>query len=365
MAKDLVCGMELDESQARHSAQYMGKTKYFCTESCKRAFESNPEKYSGAFGQPAAGRRKVVVVGAGQVGATICFALMISGLASTIVLIDLNRDLSEGHAMDLNHGLSFAQPANIFAGDYSECKSADIVIVTAGAAQKKGETRLDLVRKNAEIFKDIIPKVAAQDPGIILIVTNPVDILTYVALKISGYPMNRVIGSGTTLDTARFRFLLSRHCRVDPRNVHAYIIGEHGDSEVPVWSQVNIAGVPLKNTCPVCRRDCLIGEREGIFEQVKDAAYEIINRKGYTNFAISLALVRIVGSILRDEKSVLTVSSLIDEYYDIKDVCLSIPAILDMNGVFKHIYINLDDAESHKLRASAKTLKEIIGNLDI
>jgi L-lactate dehydrogenase len=314
MAKDPACGMEVDESQSPLSAQYMGKTYYFCSESCRTAFVSNPEKYAEVFRQPAAGRRKVVVVGAGQVGATICFALMISGLASTIVLVDLNKDLSEGHAMDLNHGLSFVQPTSIFAGDYSDCKGADIVIVTAGAAQKKGETRLDLVRKNTGIFKDIIPKVAEQDPGIILIVTNPVDILTYVALKISGYPVNRVIGSGTSLDTARFRFLLSRHCRVDPRNVHAYIIGEHGDSEVPVWSQVNIAGVPLRDTCPVCRRDCLIGEREGIFEQVKNAAYEIINRKGYTNFAISLALVRIVGSILRDENSVLTVSSFIDDF---------------------------------------------------
>jgi L-lactate dehydrogenase len=190
-----------------------------------------------------------------------------------------------------------------------------------------------------------------------------VDILTYVTLKISAYPMNRIIGSGTTLDTARFRFLLSQHCRVDPRNVHAYIIGEHGDSEVPVWSQVNIAGVHLKEYCPVCEENCSTKEREEIFQEVKNAAYEIINRKGFTNFAISLALVRIVSSILRDENSVLTVSSLIDDYYGIKDVCLSIPAILNKNGIMKHIHINLDETERNRLRNSAESLKGLIEDL--
>lgn len=365
MVKDPVCGMEVNERPARHRAQYMGETHYFCSESCKTAFESHPEKYIEAYKHFASEKRKVVVVGAGQVGATFSFALMISGLASSIVLIDMNSDLSEGHTMDLNHGLSFAHPTRIFAGDYPDCEGADIVIVTAGAAQKPGETRLDIVQKNTEIFKDIIPKVAEQNPDIILIVSNPVDILTYVAFKISGYPMNRVIGSGTTLDTARFRFLLSRHCRVDPRNVHAYIIGEHGDSEVPVWSQVNIAGMPFKDYCPGCRRGCSTEEREEIFQQVKNAAYEIINRKGHTNFAISLALVRIVSSILRDENSVLTVSSLIDDYYGIKDVCLSIPVILNLNGISKHIYINLNETESHRLRVSAESLKGIIERLGI
>jgi L-lactate dehydrogenase len=177
--------------------------------------------------------------------------------------------------------------------------------------------------------------------------------------------MNRVIGSGTTLDTARFRFLLSRHCRVDPRNVHAYIIGEHGDSEVPVWSQANIAGLPLKKHCPVCERNCSPEEMDEIFVQVKNAAYEIISRKGHTNFAIALAVERIAGSILRDENSVLTVSSLINNYYGISDVCLSIPTILNINGISKHIDINLDEAERHKLQVSAETLKKIIGELDI
>lgn len=252
MAKDPVCGMEIHDGQARQRTLYMGEKYFFCSEDCKVKFESNPEKYSNVPEYDVSKTRKVVVVGAGQVGATICFALTMSSLASTIVLVDVNSGLAEGHAMDLNHGLSFVQPVRIFAGNYSDCKGADIVVVTSGTAQKPGETRLDLVRKNTEIFKDIIPEITAHEPKTLLIVSNPVGILTYVALKVSHFTMNRVIGSGTTLDTARFRFLLSRrHCRVDPRNVHAYIIGEYGDSELPVWSQANIAGLALKKHCPV------------------------------------------------------------------------------------------------------------------
>jgi len=363
--KDPVCGMEVDKRQARHRVRYMGENYCFCSKDCKTKFDSNPQKYSDALEKNISTTRKVVVVGSGQVGATSCFTLMMSGLASTIVLIDQNTDLSEGHAMDLNHGLSFAQPARIFAGNYSDCKNADIVVVTAGAAQKPGETRLDLVRKNTEIFKDIIPKITAHEPKTLLIVSNPVDILTHVAIKLSKYPMNRVIGSGTTLDTARFRFLLSRHYRVDPHNVHAYIIGEHGDSEVPVWSQANIAGVPLEEYLPASGKKDLAEERDEIFGKVKNAAYEIINRKGYTNFAIALAVVRIITSILRDENSVFTVSTLINNYYDISDVCLSIPTVLNMNGISKRIDIDLDEVEKHKLRASAEVLKEIIGQLEI
>jgi L-lactate dehydrogenase len=326
---------------------------------------NNSQNYLTVPDHKGGGFRKVVVVGAGRVGTSFSFALMISGLASTIVLIDMDNKRAEGHVMDLNHGMPFAQPARILAGDYDDCKEADIVVVTAGAAQKEGESRLDLVRNNSEIFKDFIPKIAQQAPGIILVVSNPVDILTYVTLKLSGYPVNRVIGSGTTLDTARFRFLLSRSCEVDPRNVHAYIIGEHGDSEVPVWSQVNIAGMPMKEYCPICNKNCSAQERKSIFEQVKNAAYEIIGRKGYTDFAIALALVRIVGSILRDENSVLTVSSLIDGYYGINDVCLSIPAILNRHGVSGYIPVDLNETEKEKLRVSAETIKNIIGKLDL
>ncbi len=360
MPKDQVCGMEVDESSPKHQFQHRGKTYYFCTERCKTSFEQDPEKYLNALKEDIADRLKVVIVGTGQVGSTFAFALMISGLATGIVLIDQNTERAEGHVMDLNHGLAFAQPSRIYAGGYSDCEDANIVLITAGSAQKPSETRLDLVRKNREIFKEIIPKIVQYNPGMLLIVSNPVDVLTYVALKVSEYPMNRVVGSGTALDTARFRYLLSRHCEVDPRNVHAYIIGEHGDSEVPVWSQANIAGVPFREYCPICHRNCSADTREGIFDQVRNAAYEIIDRKGYTNFAIALALVRIVSSILRDENSVLTVSTLVDNYYGISDICLSTPVILNQNGVSSHLNITLDEVERDKLQASAKVLGEVI-----
>ena len=365
MAKDPVCNMQVDEDQAKHQLLYMGKTYYFCTERCKATFEQEPEKYLKAYEEDFIDKRTVAIVGTGQVGATFAFALMVSSLATSIVLIDQNTERAEGHVMDLNHGLSFVQPSKIYAGDYSDCKDANIVVVTAGASQKPGETRLDLVRKNTDMFKTIIPEIVRYNPRTLLIVSNPVDVLTYVALKVSHYPMNRVIGSGTALDTARFRYLLSRHCEVDPRNVHAYIIGEHGDSEVPVWSQANIAGVSFREYCTVCERQCSRDEREEIFEQVKNAAYEIIKKKGATYFAIALALVRIVESILRDENSVLTVSTLLDNYYGISDVCLSTPIILNRNGVSKVLKIALNELEIKKLQASATVLKDVIKGLDI
>lgn len=365
MVKDPVCGMQVDNDQTKHQLQYMGKRYYFCTPWCKASFEKDPDKYLEVLEGDFADERKVAVVGTGQVGSTFAFALMMSGLATSIVLIDVTRERAEGHVMDLNHGLSFVQPSRIYVGDYSDCKDANIVIVTAGASQKPGETRLDLVRKNTDIFKNIIPEIVQYSPRMLLIVSNPVDVLTYVALKISEYPMNRIIGSGTILDTARFRYLLSSHCAVDPRNVHAYIIGEHGDSEVPVWSQVNIGGVSFRQYCSICGRNCPDNVREEIFNQVKNAAYEIIKRKGATNFAIGLALVRIVGSILRDENSVVTVSTLVDGYYDIGDVCLSTPVILNRNGISKILKIGLDESEVKKLQASANVLKNVIKSLDI
>jgi L-lactate dehydrogenase len=323
----------------------------------------NPEKYVRIPDVDCSERRKIAVIGSGTVGATFAFALMISGLPSSIVLIDVNAKLAEGHAMDLNHGLPFAQPLRIYPGTYSDCKGADIVVITAGAAQKPGESRLDLVRKNTEIFKQMIPEVVRHNPRILLIVSNPVDILTYVALKVSGYPMNRVMGSGTVLDTARFRSLLGINCRVDPRNVHAYIVGEHGDSEVPVWSQVNIGGISFSEYCTLCQVGCPLEKRDEIFAQAKEAAYEIIDRKGATNFAIALALVKIVGAIFRDENSVLTVSSLLDDYYGISDACLSIPVIVNRQGVFRQLRLSLDKSEVKKFRASAEVLKEITHTL--
>lgn len=310
-------------------------------------------------------QRKVAIVGAGQVGATFAFALMISGLATRIVLIDQVPERADGHVMDLNHGLSFLPPSRVYAGDYSDCKDADIVVVTAGAGQKPGETRLDLVRKNADIFKDVIPEIVRYNPGILLIVSNPVDVLTYLAIRLSEYPAKRVIGSGTVLDTARFRYLLSKHCQVDPRNVHAYIIGEHGDSEVAVWSMVNVGGVPFRDYCSACSDQCTLDQRDKIFSEVKSAAYEIIKKKGATYYAISLSLVRIVGSILRDENSILTVSTLLDDYYDIVDVCLSVPVVLNRNGIARIVKLGLDESETEHLRRSADVLKSVIQELNI
>ena len=280
MTRDPVCGMEVDDRKTSFSVNYMGHTYYFCTHSCREAFTKNPDNYLPVTSLGVGRSRKIAVVGAGQVGASFAFALMTSSLASEIVLIDNNRELAEGHAMDMNHGMAFVQPTKIHPGSFEDCKGADIVVITAGAAQKPGETRLDLVRKNTDIFKTIIPEISRQDPGILLIVSNPVDILTYVAYRVSGFPMNRVIGSGTMLDTARFRFLLSRHCKVDARNVQAYVIGEHGDTEVPVWSHVNIAGMSFDRYCAISRLDCTEDDKELLFKQVKSAAYEIINRIG-------------------------------------------------------------------------------------
>jgi L-lactate dehydrogenase len=332
----------------------------------KRNMELQDQKETyGATSETGIGGRKVVVVGAGEVGSDFAYALMISGLATSIGLIDLAPHRAEGHVMDLNHGLPFVQPVRIYRGDYADCEDADVVVVTAGAAQKPGETRMDLARKNTEIFKEIIPEISRYTPRIILIVSNPVDVLTHVALKLSKYPASRVIGSGTVLDSARFRYLISRCCGVDPRNVHAYVMGEHGDSETAVWSQTNIAGIPLNEYCPSCDHFRTEEQRESFFNEVRNAAYEIINRKGATSFAIGLALVRIVGSILRDESSVLTVSTLLKDSYGLKDVCLSVPVVLNRNGVSRVLGIPLNESELNRLHASAHAVKGAMEGLGL
>lgn len=306
---------------------------------------------------------KVVVVGAGNVGATFAFNLMITGLATEIVLVDFDKKRAEGHVLDMNHGLPFVAPTKIITGEYEDCRDADVVVVTAGVAQKPGETRLELTRRNSEIFKAIIPSIIMHNPKILLIVSNPVDVLTYVALKLSGYPMNRVMGSGTVLDSARFRYLLGRHCEIDPRNVHGYIIGEHGDSEVPVWSRVNIGGILFRDYCTLCTRDCSVENHKQLFEKVKKAAYEVIERKGATYYAISLSLVRIVGSILRDEQSVLPVSVLMTGYLGITDVCLSLPSVVGSSGIARILEIKLDEKEAEQFHMSASVLKNIIRDI--
>lgn len=309
---------------------------------------------------------KVAVVGCGNVGATFAYALLISGLASEIVLIDANHAKAEGEAMDLNHAMPLGRPVRIWAGDYSDCAGAVITVVTAGAAQRPGETRLALVQRNTGIFKQIIPNIVQYNPsGIILIATNPVDILTYVAQQLSGLPRNQVIGSGTVLDSARFRYLLSQQFDVDPRSVHAFIIGEHGDSEVPAWSLANIAGMRLPQYCAVnglgCENDEVLDE---IFKQTRDAAYHIIERKGATYYAIASGLMRICEAIIRDQGTVLSVSSYIQDYYGISDVCLSIPSVVDLGGVERVIHLDLSADEIEGLQKSAQILKATISELD-
>lgn len=309
---------------------------------------------------------RVAIVGAGNVGATFAYSLVFSGLASEIVLIDANHSKAEGEAMDLNHTVPLAQSARIWAGDYSDCAGAAVTVVTAGSAQRPGETRLDLVHRNTGIFKSIIPQVVQNNPnGILLIATNPVDILTYVTLKISGLPSQKVIGSGTILDTARFRYLLSQRFDVDPRSVHAYIIGEHGDSEVPVWSLANIAGMRLPAYCAANGMTCQQNDLETIFHQTRDAAYEIIQRKGATYYAIGAGLLRIVEAILRDQGTVLSVSSLIHDYYGIDDICFSLPSIVDGGGVERFLRLELDQSEIAGIQKSAQVLHQLISQLNL
>jgi L-lactate dehydrogenase len=309
---------------------------------------------------------KIALIGIGFVGSSFAYSLMIHGTVSEIVLIDIDRKRAEGEAMDLNHGLSFVQPARIWAGDYPDCKGADIIVITAGLAQKPGESRLKLADRNVEIFRQIIPKIKEYNKECVLLVaTNPVDIMTYASLKLSGFPSSRVIGSGTILDTSRLRYLLAEYLRVDPRNVHAYIIGEHGDSEVPVWSLANVAGTRLKDYCPVCGQKYDERYLNTIFEQAKNAASTIIELKGRTYYAIGLGLTRIVESIIRDENAVLTVSSLLQDYYGVSDICLSVPTIINRNGAREVLRLPLEKEEIKKFQNSASIVKNIEQSLNL
>ena len=303
---------------------------------------------------------KITVVGAGNVGSTIVYTLVLSGLVSEIVLIDINRDKAEGDAMDMNHGICFVNPIKVIAGGYNDIKGSDMVIITAGAKQKEGERRTDLLKRNTEIFRDIIGNVLkyCHDDTILLVVTNPVDILTYVAYKLSGFSKRRVIGSGTVLDTARLKFLLGEHTNVDVRNVHTYVVGEHGDSEVAAWSVTNLAGMSVDRYCTnagCC--DSLQINKQEFYDKTRNAAYDIIDKKGATYYAIALAVRRIVESIIGNENSILTVSSLFEGEYGIADICLSAPTIVGSDGAEKILEISFSDEENQHLRDSADKLK--------
>ena len=298
---------------------------------------------------------KVAIIGSGFVGATTAYTLLRGGIVSELVIIDINKDKVEGDVLDMNHGMSFVSPVKIYAGEYSDIKGSDIVIITAGVGQKPNETRIDLLKRNTAVFDSIINSMMPylDDHTLILVVTNPVDILTYYTIKKSGLPANRVFGSGTVLDTSRLKFLLSEHTGIDSRNIHTYVLGEHGDSEVATFSTTNIAGMNIDNFCRTC------GECEEhiniykIAEKVKNAAYEIIEKKGSTYYAVALAVERIVTCVLRDENSILTVSSLIDNLYGLDDVCLSVPTIVNSKGIAKQLEIPLSDEELAALQKSA------------
>jgi len=306
--------------------------------------------------------RKGVIIGAGQVGMACAYSMIIQNCFDELILQDINTDRLQGEVMDLMHGVPFVEPVEIKAGTVADAgQNADLVIITAGASQKPGESRLDLVVRNVAIFQQLIPDVVKYCPNAtLLIVSNPVDILTYVTLKLSGFPAARVIGSGTVLDSARFRTLLAQQMGIDSRSVHAYIIGEHGDSEVPVWSKANIAGMPFYDQGSPALDNAALQE---LFDRVKNAGYEILKLKGCTSYAIGLATTEIVKAILHGQERILTVSSLVNDFYGIRDVCLSLPSVVNEKGVVKTVNLTLNDTEQQQLIHSAQVLRDIFDTL--
>lgn len=308
--------------------------------------------------------RKAAVIGCGFVGSATAFTLMQSRLFSELVLLDVNMEKADGEAKDIAHGIPFAGQMKIYAGTYDDAADAAIIIITAGANQKPGETRLDLVQKNTAIYQSIIPEIVKRDfGGILLIVSNPVDILTYVALKLSGLPENRVLGSGTVLDTARLKYALGEHLGVDSRSVHSFIIGEHGDSEIAAWSSTNVSGIPLNDFCEMRGHFNHDAAMDAIAEKVKNSAYEIISKKQATYYGIAMSVKRICECIVRNERSILPVSAMMHGEYGIEDITLSMPAIVGIGGVETHVPIALSEEEAEKLVESAKKLKEVAKGL--
>ena len=308
--------------------------------------------------------RKAAVIGCGFVGSATAFTLMQSRLFSELVLLDVNMEKADGEAKDIAHGIPFAGQMKIYAGTYDDAADAAIIIITAGANQKPGETRLDLVQKNTAIYQSIIPEIVKRDfGGILLIVSNPVDILTYVALKLSGLPEKRVLGSGTVLDTARLKYALGEHLGVDSRSVHSFISGEHGDSEIAAWSSTNVSGIPLNDFCEMRGHFNHDAAMDAIAEKVKNSAYEIISKKQATYYGIAMSVKRICECIVRNERSILPVSAMMHGEYGIEDITLSMPAIVGIGGVETHVPIALSEEEAEKLVESAKKLKEVAKGL--
>ena len=310
--------------------------------------------------------QKAAMIGCGFVGSSSAFAMMRSGVFSELVLLDANRDKAEGEAMDIAHGLPFSRPMRIYAGDYPDLADCALIVISAGANQKPGETRLDLVKKNVTILRSIIPQITAVNrEAILLVVSNPVDILTWAAQKISGLPPRQVIGSGTVLDTARLKYLLGEHLRVDSRSVHAFIVGEHGDSELAVWSGANVSGVDLDHFCELQEITDYQKVLELIYKNVRDSAYEIIDRKGATYYGIAASVARIAQCIVRDERSVMPVSVNLQGLYGVEDLCMSVPAVVGRDGAEKVLEIELSQEERSAFQKSAQTLKEVANSLEL
>ncbi len=310
------------------------------------------------------GLKKCAVIGAGGVGATIAFTLGESGLFNDIVIIDIDHRKAEGEALDISHGIQFLNTVDVYAGEYKDLADAELVIITAGANQLPGETRIDLVGKNARIMKSIVENIVKYNKDcILLVVSNPADVLTMYAAELSGFPKERVFGSGTVLDTSRLRYLLSEKFNIDSRNIHAFIIGEHGDSSLAVWSNADIAGVPIREYCQKFKNDACIN-LNSIYEEVRDSAYHIIERKGSTYYGIAVAVKRIAQAIVRDEHSILPVSSFFNGEYGITDACLGMPSVVCRKGVINMIELSLDEEEKNKLIESANTLKKVYASIE-
>jgi L-lactate dehydrogenase len=310
--------------------------------------------------------RKVVIVGAGAVGSTFAYALAQHGLSDEIVLTDMNRELVKGQVLDLTHGVPFFPSVKIREGSSSDFADATVIVITAGAKmQTSGKSRLDLLQKNKTIIDSIVDEIVGQhSQAVIVVVSNPVDVLTYIAHRRTGWPRGRIFGSGTVLDSSRFRYRLSEKCGIDVHNVHAYILGEHGDSEFAAWSMTHLAGIAIDEYCQICRKcSNWDAERRAIEESVRSSAYHIIDYKGATYFAVGLALVRIVGAILRNEKSVLTVSTVLEGEYGLSDVSLSVPCIISQRGVERILEAKLSSEELKALLRSASILREEVATL--
>jgi L-lactate dehydrogenase len=309
--------------------------------------------------------RKIAIIGAGGVGATIAYACLIRGIGKQIVLHDTNKTKVDAEALDLNHGLQFVPMASVEGSDdIAICANAAIVVITAGAKQKPGQTRMNLADANTAICRQIVPRLVEIAPNaIFLLVTNPVDVITYITLKLSGMPHSRVLGSGTVLDSSRFRYLIAKRCNVAVQNVHAYIVGEHGDSEIPLWSTAAIANIPLHEWAVRGHGKLSVRDRTEIFQNVKTAAYQVIEGKGYTNYAIGLATAKILEGLLHNENRILPVSSLLTDYRGISDVCLSVPSIVNADGVETTLPVPLNAAEEAGLKNSAETIREAIHSL--